>query len=202
MNEGKEEPEVKIERKLSTFINQGNRVPTTCSLIKEEDRSINTIIKMYSERIGPSSEHVDERLKEYAGYIKVAREAIDKNDWFYWMHLGIMTVANKTTVDQRSIAYLIGIYKAWLSNGFGTFYSAEIVKVKEMFKKLFNIEPSIGALKILDEMIQGYGLVFAVSALHQAPKENDEIDLSLIKAEQCEKYLMNNYTKIGGNISA
>lgn len=181
---------------LKKYVN-GERVPTTVNLIKQEERTLETINRMFAERIGELTSHVKDRLYEYANYIRVARDSIGRDDWFNWMHQGIMTVANKTTVDQRNIAYLIGIYKAWLSNGFGTYHGAEVMKLRDVFKQLYGVDPSSSALKVLDEMIQDYGLVYAVTALHSCPKETN-LDMSAMYAEQCKSYLKENYVKIGG----
>ena len=180
---------------VARYVKQSN-VPTAVNLIKPEDRTVETILKMYNERIEDLDSHRADRLKEYCQFIKTAREKAGKDDWFNWMHQGIMTVANKSTVDQRNIAYLIGIYKRWLKSGFGAFYNEEEDKLKDFFTLTFGVDLSPAAEKLFSELVQDYGITYATIAVATS-KAQVETDLSLKYVKQCREYLLQNCKKLG-----
>jgi hypothetical protein len=170
-------------------------VPTVITLIPKEQHTPDTLIAMYTERIGPMTEHIENRLNEYFIFIQNARKA--ENDWFFWCHKAIMDVATKTTTEQRTIAYLIGVFKAWLNYGFGTFYNAEVFKAKELFENTHGVSPSQACTAKLNNLIHNYGIVYAVSAILNCESKEEE-DASLRIANACEAYAEKNYNKLGG----
>lgn len=166
-------------------------IPMRAHLIPESERSVETLIKIFGERVEDVDENIRERLTQYIGYIKAKRP----DDWFEWALRGIAQVATKVTKEQRSIAYLLGIYKSWLNYGFGTFRSAEQEKMYEIFKQRFGIEPSPAALEKLEQLVNDWGLVFTTAAvMNVSSPEIQDISLSIVNA--CEAYMERNYKPI------
>lgn len=175
------------------------QVPTVVSLIPDAERTNETLYRMFEERIAPMDDHVRTRLDEYFGYVKDARKS--DGDWFVWCHKGIMQVATKTAVGQRNIAYLIGVFKAWLTYGFGTYHSAELNKIKDLFQNTFGVEPSQACVDKLFSIVQEYGIVHAVTAiLSSATVKSDDVSLQF--AAQCENFCRETYSKLGGSYGA
>jgi outer membrane biosynthesis protein TonB len=81
------------------------RVPFSIDLIPKHQRTLDTLMRMYSDCIEEMTPHASGRLEEYAMYIQKERPL----DWFEWMFQGIRQVATKVRTDQRSLAYLIGL---------------------------------------------------------------------------------------------
>lgn len=171
-----------------------NGVPTVVTLIPKEQQTEETLLTMYSERIGEVNEHVNQRLKEYFMFVRNARR--EQEDWFFWCHKAIMDVATKTTTEQRTLGYLLGVFKAWLTYGFGTFLNAELLKVRGLFINRFNLEPSEECMHRLSLLVNNYGLVHAVSSILLS--ESQAEDPSLVAVQQCEAYADVTYPKIGG----
>ena len=161
-----------------------DRVPTVAELIPVSKRTEMTLFKFFEERIASVDEHTQQRLSEYFIYIQQARSLED--DWFYWAHAGIMNVASKTMSEQRNLAYLIGVYKNWLTYGFGTFMSSECQKIKEIFASRFNVEPSRECLSGINTMIQTYGVVETMEAILCS---NAATDPSLACLKQCNEFI-------------
>ena len=168
-------------------------VPTVVNLIPKSNQTEETLITMYSERIGELNEHIANRLREYMMYVQKARK--DEGDWFFWFHKAIMDVATKTTTEQRNIAYLIGVFKAWLNYGFGTYYNAEFYKAKELFTKRFGIEPSKACATKLNDLVQRFGLVYMVDSVLSCEPEK-VTDPSMVIAIACEEYAESIYGKM------
>jgi hypothetical protein len=166
-------------------------VPLFPHLIPVEERTVDTIIRAFGERVEDVNESIQERIEQYMRYLQQARP----DDWFEWGLRGVSQVATKVTKEQRSIAYLIGIYKTWLTYGFGTYHSAEFAKVKELFKQRFGLEPSVEAAAKLNQLIGDWGMVFTVAALMNIQPPPIQ-DVSLIITNSCEQYMESNYKPI------
>lgn len=145
-------------------------------LVLEKDRNVNTILRLYAERVGPLNENIEFRLREYAQRMKEARP----EEWFEWMHRGIMTVATKTRVEQRTIAYLLGIYKAWLTYGFGNCRMNEVTKIKNKIAKENNIMFSADGLKALEELVTQHGPLEVYEAYEKLPAHTIDASLRIV----------------------
>lgn len=172
-------------------IHRPPQVPLQLHLIKPEQKTIHTLKQLFSERIGKLDDHSEIRLEEYFMYLSNARD----NDWWDWAFQGIVQVATKTQVTQRSIGYLFGVYKSWLNYGFGTFFSSETHKLIDAFVKKFNVKPSEQALRKIQGMISEYGIVHAtIAIMHTEPPK--DIDISLVLANKALAYCeQQNFTK-------
>lgn len=138
------------------------KVPSTPNLVPESERTVETILQLYTERIGPMNENIAFRLREYADRIKIA----SPTDWFSWMHRAIMTTATKTKVEQRNIAYLIGIYKSWLTYGMGNCKMTEVTKLKSKIAKSYQVVFTEEAMHKLSEVVLTYGIFDTVEVLN------------------------------------
>lgn len=158
-------------------------IPLHFNLIKQDQYTVDTLLKMYQQRIGPITEDVELRLKDYFRHM-----AHVSDEWWKWAHEGMAICATKVTASQRGIGYLLGIYKSWLKWGFGSNFSAESQKLVETFEKRFGIEPSPDSMRKLHSIIASYGLVFTIEAIYSIDKP-PQTDISLLIANDCEKYL-------------
>ena len=159
-------------------------VPSTPELVPVSERTIETIINLYMERIGPINDNITYRLNEYKERII----ANNTGDWFTWMHKGIMSVATKTRTEQRSIAYLLGLYKAWLTHGFGNCRASEMDKIKSFAESVLSIKLSDAALHKLEDLVTKFGVVSTMAALATPMKPPE--DPSLVLMSQLENNLI------------
>ena len=170
-------------------------LPITPSLIPKEKQTEETLMQMFSERVSKDKldAHSEARLREYFGYLREQRP----EDWFDWGAKAILQVATKTTTAQRTLPYLIGLYKSWLTNGFGTYVNAELFKLYKIFEERHGTYPSEISKTRLSKMVQDYGLTYVTSAVLQA--EDTKFDRSLIVTNEVERYIKENYSRIEVN---
>jgi len=163
-------------------------VPLNFSLIPQDFHTIETLRKMCCERIAHLDESSQTRFDEYIGYVRKARP----EDWFFWSHKAIAQVASKVTVQQRTIGYLLGLYKNWLKYGFGTFHNSETNKVVNLFKQHFGMDPKDVTMIRLNRLISDFGIVYAVTAiLNIDPKS---LDYTNYLVDKCFEYCEANFT--------
>lgn len=151
-------------------------IPSTPELVPENDRTIETIYTLFEERVGPLSENIKYRLREYAERIK----GISPDSWYLWMHRGIMTTATKTRVEQRNIAYLIGIYKSWLTYGVGNCKMTEVAKLKTKIARSYQVMFSEEAMKKLEEIVVTYGIFDTVEVLNTMLGEGADLAFEIV----------------------
>ena len=168
-------------------------VPSSPELVAPAERTLETIMSLYSERIGPTNENIIYRLAEYKERISSQRPS----DWFAWMHKGIMSVATKTRTEQRTIAYLLGIYKAWLTHGFGNCRASEMDKIRSFAEDRAHVRFSEAAMHKLDDLVTRFGIVSVMSSLAVPTSPAD--DPSLAFMERIESNLTENERERGAH---
>lgn len=118
------------------------------------------IYQLFEDRIGVADENTKERLAQYYRDFEHRKQPAYER-----VAEAICITSTKVRVEQRSIAYAIGIMKKWLDYGYGNNVQEEHRKLMMYFEKTLNVKMSEAARTKMMALISTYGIVDIMATL-------------------------------------